>query len=149
MHCRLQRIKRVSNRLIPVFYYIYIYIYIYISVCSYSTHLSLYLCLLIQIYLTLFTNTHTHTHTHTYTHTHIYIYISSSSCLATSPYRSSPLAGLQGLHPVSSHVCSSWSSCICSATCGGPWEYITYELVLFSPAVSCMSGSYEINYICI
>ena len=27
------------------------------------------------------------------------------------------------------YVCSSWSSCFCSAICGRPWEYITYELV--------------------
>ena len=39
------------------------------------------------------------------------------------------------------YVCSSWSSCFCLAICGGPLEYITYEFVLASPAVSCMSGS--------
>ena len=33
-----------------------------------------------------------------------------------------------GLYPVSSHSC--WSSCFCSVICGGPWEYLTYELVL-------------------
>ena len=34
------------------------------------------------------------------------------------------------------NVCSSWSSCFCLAICGGPQEYITYELVYASPAVS-------------
>ena len=38
-------------------------------------------------------------------------------------------------------VCSSWSSCFCPAICGGPQEYITYELVLASPAVTSMSAS--------
>ena len=34
------------------------------------------------------------------------------------------------------YVCSSYSPCFCSAICGGPEEYITYELVPASPAVS-------------
>ena len=29
--------------------------------------------------------------------------------------------------------------------CGGPQEYITYEFVPASPAVSCMSGSSNLN----
>ena len=29
--------------------------------------------------------------------------------------------------------------------CGGPKEYITYELIPASPAVSCMSGSSNLN----
>ena len=47
-------------------------------------------------------NTHTHTHTHTHTYIYIYIIISCRQLgypwpsLATSPYYSSPLAGLQG-----------------------------------------------------
>ena len=43
------------------------------------------------------------------------------------------------------YVCSSWSSCFCSAICGGPLEYISYELVPTSPAVSCMSGSSNLD----
>ena len=39
------------------------------------------------------------------------------------------------------YVNSSWSSCLCSAMSRGPQEYITYEFVLTSPAVSSMSGS--------
>ena len=39
------------------------------------------------------------------------------------------------------YVCSSGSSCFCSAICGGPLEYITYEFVPASPVGSCMSGS--------
>ena len=43
------------------------------------------------------------------------------------------------------YVCSSWSSCFCSTICGGPQEYITYELVSASPAVSCVSGSSHLD----
>ena len=54
-----------------------------------------------------------------------------------------------GLHPVSSHSgCSSWSSCFWLLICGGPQEYITYDLVLASPAVSGMSGSSCMNSFC-
>ena len=46
-----------------------------------------------------------------------------------------------GLHPVfSQSCCSSRPSCFCTAMWRGPLEYITYELVPTSPAVSCMSG---------
>ena len=51
-----------------------------------------------------------------------------------------------GQHPVSSHrCCSCWSSCFCTAICGCPSEYISYEFVSASPAVSCMSGSSNLN----
>ena len=36
------------------------------------------------------------------------------------------------------YVCSSWTSCLCSSLWRGPQEYITYELVPTSPAVSLM-----------
>ena len=39
------------------------------------------------------------------------------------------------------YVGSSWSSCLCSYMWRGPQEYIPYELVPTSPAVSRMSGS--------
>ena len=39
------------------------------------------------------------------------------------------------------YVGSSWSSCLCSSMWRDPQEYITYELIPTSPAVSCMSGS--------
>ena len=38
-------------------------------------------------------------------------------------------------------VGSSWSSCLCSSMWSGPQEYIPYELVPTSPAVSHMPGS--------
>ena len=43
------------------------------------------------------------------------------------------------------NVCSCWSSCFCTAMCGGSQEFITYELVPASLAVSCMSGSSNLN----
>ena len=39
------------------------------------------------------------------------------------------------------YVGSSWTSCLCSSMWKGPQEYITYELVATSSAVSCVSGS--------
>ena len=36
---------------------------------------------------------------------------------------------------------SEWSSCLCSSMWWGSQEYVAYEFVLTSPAVSCMSGS--------
>ena len=43
------------------------------------------------------------------------------------------------------YVGASWSPCFCSAMWRGPLEYITYELVPTSPAVSCMSGSSNLD----
>ena len=43
------------------------------------------------------------------------------------------------------YVYSSWSFCFCPAICGGPQEYISYELVLASPALSYMSGSSDLD----
>ena len=39
------------------------------------------------------------------------------------------------------YVVSSWSSCLCTTMRRCSLEYLTYELVPISPAVSCMSGS--------
>ena len=91
---------------------------------------------------------------------YIYVYISSSSsCRAASTDIPDPLLPL--LHIVHRlwqvfraksriltqllNVCSSWPSCFCSATCGGPQQYITCELVPASPAVSCVSGSSNLD----
>ena len=43
------------------------------------------------------------------------------------------------------YVGSSWSPCFCSAMWRGPQGYITYELFPTSPAVSCMSGSSNLD----
>ena len=80
---------------------------------------------------------------------------SSSSCRAAStdiPDSLSPLLPivhrLRQVFQVTScvltqllYVSSGRSSCFCLAICGSPQEYITYELVLASPAVSGVSGS--------
>ena len=42
-------------------------------------------------------------------------------------------------------VGSSWSSCLCSSMWRGPLEYIAYEFVLTSPAVTRMSGSSKLD----
>ena len=42
------------------------------------------------------------------------------------------------------YVSSGWSSCFCLAICGGPQQYVTYELVFASPAVSGVSGSSDL-----
>ncbi len=66
------------------------------------------------------------------------------SSLATSPYHSSPLAGPQGYipYPHSAAVCKF--GLVVLLLPGHMWgsiEYVTYELVLASPAVSGVSGS--------
>ena len=112
--------------------FVFIYIYIYIH-----TH--------IQIYILM--------HTHLYTYIYIYIYI--SSCHAASielpdfplpPFsivHSSQLV-FKAISCISTellHIGSSWSSCLCSSMWRGPLEYVTYEFISTSPAVSYMSGS--------
>ena len=80
---------------------------------------------------------------------------SSSSCRAASTDIPDPLSPLlpiihrlRQVFRVTScvltellYVGSCWSSCFCTSICGGPQEYIAYELVLASPAVSRVSGS--------
>ena len=43
------------------------------------------------------------------------------------------------------YVGSSWSSCLCSSMWRSPQEYITYEFILTSPAVSRVSGSSNLD----
>ena len=84
---------------------------------------------------------------------------SSSSCRVTSTDISDPLSPpLPIVHRFRQvlratpniltellYVGSRWSPWFCSAMWRGPLEYITYELVLTSPAVFCMSGSSNLN----
>ena len=93
---------------------------------------------------------------------YIYIYISSSSCRAACadiPDRLSPflpiIHRLRQVFRVTSRVLtqllyvgSCWSSHSCTSMCGSPQEYIAYELVLASPAVSCVSGSSNLYSFC-
>ena len=68
--------------------------------------------------------------------------------LATPPYRSSLPASPQSYTCILTelqYVGSSWSSCLCSAMCRGPLEYITYELVPTTPAVFCMPVSSNLD----
>ena len=68
---------------------------------------------------------------------------------ATSPYRSLPPAGLQGyiLYPHKAAVCM-FKLVVLLLLGRTPLEYITYELVLASPAVSCISGSSSLDSFC-
>ena len=64
--------------------------------------------------------------------------------LATPPYRLLLPQVLKATSRIGTellYVGSSWSSCLCTSMWRGPQEYITYELVPTSPAVSRMSGS--------
>ena len=46
------------------------------------------------------------------------------------------------------YIGSSWSSYLCSFMWRGPPEYVAYELVLTSPAVSYMSSSFNLDSVC-
>ena len=81
---------------------------------------------------------------------------SSSSChvagtdipdhsLATSTFRSSPLAGLQDYIPYSHIAAVCTFEVVILLLLGQMWESITYDLVTASPAVSCMSGSSNLD----
>ena len=99
---------------------------------------------------------HTHTHTHRFIKlTAFYLKSSSLSCRAISTDIPDPLSPplpivhcfRQVLRTTSRigtellYVGSSWSSCLCTSMWRGPQEYIIYELVPTSPAVSGVSGS--------
>ena len=104
-----------------------------------------------------------HRKSNIYIYMYIYIYISSSSsCRAAGadiPDRLSPflpiIHRLRQVFWVTSRVLtqllyvgSCRSSHSCTSMCGGPQEYIAYELVLASPAVSCVSCSSNLYSFC-
>ena len=84
---------------------------------------------------------------------------SSSSCRASGTDVSDPLSPLFPIvHRLRQvfwttsriltqllNVYSCQLSCFCMAMCGGPEKYITYEFITASLAVSCMSGSSNLN----
>ena len=89
----------------------------------------------------------------------VVLILTSSSCRAASTNIPDPLSPLlpivhrlwQVFRATSRiltellNVCSSWPSCFCPAIWGGPSDEITYELFPASPAVSCMSGSSNLD----
>ena len=101
-------------------------------------------CLYIYIYIYIYTHTHTSL---------------SSSCRAISTDIPGPLSPpLPIIHRFQQvlkttpcnltellYVCLRWSTCFFSAMWRGPDEYITYVLVPTSPAVSCKSGSSNLD----
>ena len=86
---------------------------------------------------------------------HKLFYCSSSSCRAASTDLPDPLSPPVSIVHCSQEVfkalsCigtdllyigSSWWSCLCSSMWRGQQEYVTYEFVLTSPAMSCMSAA--------
>ena len=102
--------------------------------CWFSTMISLPLATKVDMPLTIIMSCHRHRY--------------PWSSLATSPYRSSPLAGLQGYIPYPHIAAVCMFELVVLLLPGhmwGPLEYITYELVPASPAVSCMSGSSDLD----
>ena len=69
--------------------------------------------------------------------------------LTTPPYRPLLSADPQDYFGTELlYVGLSWMSCLCSSMLRGPQEYITYELIPTSPAVSYMSGSSNFDSFC-
>ena len=112
-----------------------------ISLCAFfSTHL--YLCVSLITWLSVCLDIHVCLHMSS---------SSSTSCRAISTNISDPLSPpLTIFHCFQQvlratpyrllYVGSSWSSCLCTSMWRDPQEYLTYELVPTSPAVSCISG---------
>ena len=128
--------------------YIYMYLYVYAFI---------YTC--VNIYIYIFISIYIYVNIPIYIHTYIYIYMLSSSCHAISTDISDSLllpfsivyCFRQVLNATSRigtellYIGSSWSSCFCSSMLNYPQEYVTYEFVPTSPAVSHVSGSSNLN----
>ena len=113
---------------------IYMYVYIYINIYIYI-YIYVYICMYMYVYIYVYIYMYIYHH-----HYHVALVAWISLTLSRHSSLSFIALGLSsGQHPVSSH------SCFCSAMCGGPYEYISYEFVPASPAVSCMSGSSNLN----
>ena len=80
----------------------------------------------------------------------------SSSCRAASTDLPPPLSPpiyivhrswefFKAISCIGTYIGSSWSSCLCSSMWRGLWEFVAYEFVLTSLAVSGMSGSYNLD----
>ena len=127
------------------FFSIWLSIYLSISACSYLSNMLVYFRLfvsfspLISIYQSISTCSYISIYLSAISYIIIIIIMSRFQygypwpSVATPPYR--PL-----LPATSLYAFSSWSSYLCTSMWRGPQEYITYELVPTSPAVSCMSG---------
>ena len=89
---------------------------------------------------------------------YIYIHIYISCCTANTDHLDplSPLVSIvhrpREIFKATScigtellYIDSSWSSCLYSSMWRGPQEYVAYEFVLTSPAVSRMSGSSNLD----
>ena len=79
-------------------------------------------------------------HHHHYHHHHLVVPLAGISLNLCHHFSLSFITSgrSSGLHPVSSHSC-------CMYVRAGPQEYVTYELVPASQAVSCVSGSSNLD----
>ena len=107
------------------------------------------------------THTHTQIHIHTQTYIYIYIYIYISLCRAASmdlpDSLSSPVSIVHRTREVFQatscigtellYIGSSWSSNLCLSVWRNLQENVTYEIILTSRIVSCMSGSSLIIFV--
>ena len=87
---------------------------------------------------------------HHHHHHHVAPSVRLTLTISRNPSLTSVAPGwASGLHLVSCtellYLVSSGSSCLCSSMWRGPQEYITYEFVLTSPAVSRMSVSSSLD----
>ena len=89
---------------------------------------------------------------------YIYIYTILSRCQHRSPwiplttilYLSQSWEVFKPISPIGTgllYIGSSWSSCLCLSMRRGPQEYIAYEFVLTSQAVSCMPSAPNLVFI--
>ena len=92
------------------------------------------------------------THTRAYIYHHHHVTLVARISLTLSRHSSLSFIALgrsSGQHPVSSHSCWMYvragRPAFARLCVGGLQEYITHELVPASPAVSCMSGSSNLN----
>ena len=90
-------------------------------------------------------------HIHIYIHTHIYIYIYTRACAHTHTHiyiyirTHEVFQATFYIGTVLLYIGSCWSPILCSSICRGAQEYIAYELLLTSPAVSRKSGSSNLD----
>ena len=89
-----------------------------------------------------------------YIYIYIYIYIyhhyhyvvpSARISLTLSRHLSLSLSATPHILIEQLYVGLSWLPCFCLAMWRGPHEYITFELIPTSPAVSCMSSSSDLD----
>ena len=116
--------------------YIYIYKYIYMCVC-----VCVCVCATINLESVMAPQKFVQFHHHQHVAPSARIPLTFSNHPSQSSVASGRSSVTSRISTELLYVGSSWSCCLCSSIWRGPQEYITYELVPTSPAVSRMSGS--------